>query len=99
MPNPWTGKGNPYTREEVVGRLRATLERDRPALLVEIELRHHDGEIDSKIREICEIGYSAYFMLDGRLHPLSEFRSAMQDPSKLTSPAEYVNNFIFLASH
>ncbi len=25
MPNPWTGKGNPYTREEVRARLRATL--------------------------------------------------------------------------
>jgi predicted TIM-barrel enzyme len=27
MPNPWTGKGNPYTRAEVVNRLHATLER------------------------------------------------------------------------
>ena len=25
MPNPWTGKGNPYTREEVRGRLRSTI--------------------------------------------------------------------------
>src|SRR6266480_5386840 len=25
MPNPWTGKGNPYTRKEVVQRLRETL--------------------------------------------------------------------------
>jgi predicted TIM-barrel enzyme len=25
MPNPWTGKGNPYTREEVRERLRTTL--------------------------------------------------------------------------
>ena len=27
MPNPWTGKGNPYTRKEVVERLRETLRR------------------------------------------------------------------------
>jgi predicted TIM-barrel enzyme len=27
MPNPWTGIGNPYTRAEVVARLRATLDR------------------------------------------------------------------------
>jgi len=27
MPNPWTGKGNPYTRKEVVDRLRATLKK------------------------------------------------------------------------
>ncbi len=29
MPNPWTGKGNPYTRKEVIERLRATLREDR----------------------------------------------------------------------
>src|SRR3954462_659976 len=27
MPNPWTGKGNPYTRKEVVELLRATLKQ------------------------------------------------------------------------
>lgn len=27
MPNPWTGKGNPYTRDEVRARLQATLDR------------------------------------------------------------------------
>src|SRR5213594_1630811 len=32
MPNPWTGKGNPYTRKEVVERLRATLENGRPII-------------------------------------------------------------------
>jgi predicted TIM-barrel enzyme len=30
MPNPWTGKGNPYTRKEVVERLRATLKKGQP---------------------------------------------------------------------
>ena len=32
MPNPWTGKGNPYTRKEVIERLRATLKRGEPIL-------------------------------------------------------------------
>ena len=32
MPNPWTGKGNPYTREEVVERLRAQLKKGRPII-------------------------------------------------------------------
>ena len=27
MPNPWTGKGNPYTRQEVRDRLQAVLDR------------------------------------------------------------------------
>src|SRR6187401_3876910 len=32
MPNPWTGKGNPYTRQEVRDRLRATLRRGEPII-------------------------------------------------------------------
>ena len=32
MPNPWTGKGNPYTRREVVERLRATLKQGQPII-------------------------------------------------------------------
>jgi predicted TIM-barrel enzyme len=32
MPNPWTGKGNPYTRREVVERLRATLKKGQPII-------------------------------------------------------------------
>ncbi len=32
MPNPWTGRGNPYTRKEVVDRLRATLKRGEPII-------------------------------------------------------------------
>jgi predicted TIM-barrel enzyme len=32
MPNPWTGKGNPYTRKEVVERLRAELRKGRPII-------------------------------------------------------------------
>ena len=32
MPNPWTGKGNPYTRQEVRDRLHATLDRGEPII-------------------------------------------------------------------
>lgn len=32
MPNPWTGQGNPYTRKEVIARLRATLSRGEPII-------------------------------------------------------------------
>src|SRR5262245_36369376 len=33
MPNPWTGKGNPYTRKEVVERLRAELKKGHPIIV------------------------------------------------------------------
>src|SRR5580765_7137217 len=32
MPNSWTGKGNPYSRPEVLERLRATLKRGQPII-------------------------------------------------------------------
>lgn len=32
MPNPWTGKGNPYTRKEVIDRLRAQLKAGQPII-------------------------------------------------------------------
>ena len=32
MPNPWTGQGNPYTRDEVLRRLRSTLKRGEPII-------------------------------------------------------------------
>jgi predicted TIM-barrel enzyme len=32
MPNPWTGKGNPYTRTEVLDRLHATLKAGKPII-------------------------------------------------------------------
>jgi predicted TIM-barrel enzyme len=32
MPNPWTGKGNPYTRAEVIERLRETLKSGQPVI-------------------------------------------------------------------
>ena len=32
MPNPWTGRGNPYTRAEVLDRLRATLAAGQPII-------------------------------------------------------------------
>jgi predicted TIM-barrel enzyme len=32
MPNPWTGKGNPYTRQEVIERLRAQLKAGKPII-------------------------------------------------------------------
>src|SRR5829696_7400748 len=32
MPNPWTGKGNPYTRKEVVERLRESLKKGEPII-------------------------------------------------------------------
>jgi predicted TIM-barrel enzyme len=33
MPNPWTGKGNPYTRKEVLARLHQTIRKGEPIIV------------------------------------------------------------------
>mgnify|MGYP000123484258 CR=1 FL=1 len=33
MPNPWTGKGNPYTKQEVRDRLQATLDKNKAIIV------------------------------------------------------------------
>ena len=33
MPNPWTGKGNPYTKQEVRDRLKATLNENKAIIV------------------------------------------------------------------
>ena len=33
MPNPWTGKGNPYTKQEVRDRLQATVDQNKAIIV------------------------------------------------------------------
>lgn len=77
-----------------------TLAKARPALLVEIEQRHNQRSISDVFEAIATLGYRGFFLLGGRLTPLSHFDverhqslSAFQAGS-----ADYHNNFIFLAS-
>ena len=47
MPNPWTGKGNPYTREEVRERLRATLAKGNALIAAGARSEEHTSELQS----------------------------------------------------
>jgi FkbM family methyltransferase len=74
---------------------RATLERDRPALLVEMEDRHRPGAVDQGRRFLEELGYRGYFLRAGRLRPMDELAST---PASDPAPADgaTVRNFLFL---
>jgi hypothetical protein len=87
--------------EGVLNGARKTLERERPALLIEIEDRHNPGGLG----RICALltGYEGYFFAQGRRRPLSDFDPEIhQRPEDLDSAYEarrqspYVNNFLFL---
>ncbi|MDB2585988.1 FkbM family methyltransferase [Luminiphilus sp.] len=75
-----------------------TIQECRPALLVEIEQRHIQNDIANVFSQVMMLDYAGFFLLEGRLRPISEFRYELhQQPflSDVMSKA-YVNNFIFV---
>lgn len=50
---------------------RATLERCRPVLLIELEYRH--GPVDEVLALLAELGYAGEILLGARWAPLAEF--------------------------
>jgi len=94
--------------EEVLRGARATIARDQPTLLIEIEERFNPGGLSRIADSLAELGYSGHFFLKGSWRPLSEFdlgahqRSfktgvcAFQD--QVRREVEYINNFLFLAA-
>ncbi|HVV15534.1 MAG TPA: FkbM family methyltransferase [Candidatus Paceibacterota bacterium] len=74
-----------------------TLAEDRPALIVEIEQRHHTEPIEDIFAWILARGYEGSFWdrASQVLRPLSDFSAGHnQRPEDFKSPS-YVNNFIF----
>lgn len=80
----------------------ATIARERPALLVEIEQRHLDVPMQSAFDRIEALGYAGVFVApSGQVLPLAEFRFETYQEPYLEVVArgyasEYVNNFLFL---
>ncbi|BBZ12403.1 FkbM family methyltransferase [Mycobacterium branderi] len=77
-----------------------TLERNRPALLVEAEERHHPGAVAGVAEFLTGLGYRGYFDSGGVRRSIDEFDPARhQNPANIdgwTTRGVYVNNFIFL---
>jgi FkbM family methyltransferase len=81
-----------------------TLTRNRPALLVEAEDRHHPRAVATTAEFLAELGYTGYFELDGIRRPIDEFDVEIHQDSANVAGAEhgwatrgvYVNNFVFL---
>nr|WP_307856811.1 FkbM family methyltransferase [Mycolicibacter acidiphilus] len=81
-----------------------TLRRNRPALLIEAEERHHPNAVAEITRWLGGLNYTGHFDIKGTLRPIDEF-----DPETHQSPANvggwednwmirgvYVNTFVFL---
>lgn len=79
---------------------RQLIQRDRPALLVEIEERHHPGGSAAVFALFEELGYRCYFFWRHRLWPLAEFEPARHQASHLAKQPDqagspdYACNFL-----
>lgn len=86
-----------HERSVIEGALK-TIKKTMPILIVEIEQRHIDCEINDVFQSILSINYDGFFISDGSLIPLEDFSyEANQKPYlKNVMVKEYVNNFIFM---
>lgn len=76
----------------------ATIEAQKPSLLVEIEQRHLNRPIADVFDLIMAYGYSAFFLRGGKLQDIKHFDvNKDQDfEGSLHRPGNYINNFIFV---
>jgi FkbM family methyltransferase len=77
-----------------------TLERERPALVIEIEERHHEGESEAIVAWVCERDYDCFYFAKDGLRSFRTGEIAQLQPHRNTAVGarfdDYVNNFIFL---
>jgi FkbM family methyltransferase len=87
---------------EVLRGARETLRTERPAMMVEIEQRHHEGrDIRDVFVEVESYGYSGWMLgRGGRLEEIGGFDASRdQQLGPAGEPrGEYINNFFWLPS-
>jgi FkbM family methyltransferase len=77
----------------------ATIKRERPRIVIEIEQRHLDHPIEEIFDQIESLGYRGYALRKGRSEPLDQFELDRDQTAwidRLPS-LDYVNNFLFIA--
>jgi len=83
---------------EVLEGATETIRRCMPVLLIEIEERHQNIEIDVVFEHVLKRGYQGYFIFEQALHSLDQFRVDFHQRGYVEGrqTTKYVNNFIFL---
>lgn len=82
---------------DVLKGAEATIIREKPVMVVEIEQRHLTYDRNIVFQKIIDFGYEAYYLEHGELRPYAELsEQAHQElPGKDPLPESYVRNFIF----
>ena len=89
-----------HEKQVIEGALK-TIKKTMPIMIVEIEQRHIQQEIDEVFQRILNHNYNGYFFLDGSLTPLKEFSYELHQKPYLENvyAKKYVNNFIFIPNN
>lgn len=74
---------------------QASIERDRPTLLIEMEQRHTGRAIELDLKRVTDLGYRMMFLHHGQLNAGDRFDPVLHHTAAPT-PADYVFNFIFI---
>jgi FkbM family methyltransferase len=83
---------------------RETLCRSQPHLLLEVEQRHQQEDIDRTFRYLLDLGYVGYAVTNAALMPLEQFDVERDQMRFLASSSAgwqapgYINDFLFVAS-
>ncbi|MCX2742206.1 FkbM family methyltransferase [Pontibacter anaerobius] len=85
---------------------RRTIINNYPTLLIEIEERHKKHSIEDVSNFLAVLGYSGFFLFDGKVTPLSKFNCKVHQDSKnvgnwrdgYQKKGMYINNFAFIPS-
>lgn len=86
-----------HEKRVLVGSLD-TISRCKPILLIEIEQRHIDYDINEIFSFIENLGYQGFFLMNGEINEIHDFE---RDKHQMISTGEhsknlYINNFIFI---
>lgn len=79
--------------EAVVRGAMATIRRERPTILIEIEERHIGRPIEAALGDMAASGFEVRFLREGRLRPVTELDPDADHRLRYKQPG-YVFNFI-----
>ncbi len=75
---------------------RATIGRDRPTLLMEIEQAHNKMPIEESLARVTGLGYDGFALIGGALRSLAFFYPELHHRAA-PRPEDYIFNFVFIA--
>ena len=84
--------------EYVIEGARNVIKKNKPILIVEIEQRHIQKQIEEVFQSILKLNYNGFFLQNGNLTSLTQFNYDSHQKLFLNNVTskKYINNFIFL---